>query len=325
EQEARIEQRMLALVEEGLEPAPAALEIEIGLAQAYADYLASTFSGSLAGWRLVVDCAHGAAHALAPQLFRRLGAEVVAIGCSPNGRNINEDCGALHVEGLRRQVMAEGADLGVAFDGDADRAIFVAVNGRAVDGDVVLWMAATWLNERGRLKGASGPTVVATVMSNLGLERALEAQGIRMVRTAVGDKYVLEEMLRCGAVLGGEQSGHVIFLEYATTGDGLLTALRVLEILQERGRKLHELAEGLKLYPQRLINVRVRERRALEAMSAVMQAIREAEVALGREGRVFIRYSGTEPLVRVMVEGAEAELVEAHATRIAEALRRELG
>ncbi len=325
EEEALIEQRIFALLEGGFHPAPAELDVEAGLPEAYADYLASTLPCTLEGLRIVLDCAHGAAAVLAPRLFERLGARVSVIGCAPDGRNINQDCGALHVERLRGRVLAEGADLGIAFDGDADRAIFVARDGRLVDGDAVLWMAGVWLHERGRLTGSAGPTVVATVMSNLGLERAFAERGIRLVRTAVGDKYVLEEMLRCGAVLGGEQSGHVIFLEYATTGDGLLTALRVLEILRERGRSLHELAGELRLYPQLLVNVPVRERRPLEQIPAVAEAIRAAEQALGSEGRVFVRYSGTEPLVRVMVEGAEAERVRAEAARIAAAVKAALG
>ncbi len=325
EEEALIERRIYALLDEGFEPTPVELRVEAGLAESYADYLASTLPCSLEGSRIVLDCAHGAAWSLAPSLFERLGARVSAIGCAPDGRNINRGCGALHVETLRARVLADGADLGVAFDGDADRAMFVAADGRVVDGDAVLWIAGVWLHERGRLKGFAGPTVVATVMSNLGLEKAFAQRGIRLVRTAVGDKYVLEEMLRCGAVLGGEQSGHVIFLEYATTGDGLLTALRVLEILRDRGRSLHELAAELPLYPQALVNVPVRRQRPLDELPSVMQAIRDAERTLGAEGRVFVRYSGTEPLLRVLVEGAAADVVQAQATRIAQAVKAELG
>jgi len=325
EEEARIEQRILELVAEGAAPAAVELRADESLARSYCEYLAGTFAGSLSGWRVVLDCAHGAAYALGPELFRRLGAQVVLMGCSPDGRNINQECGALHVEGLRQQVLAERADLGVAFDGDADRAIFVAGDGRVVDGDAVLWMAGCWLHEQGRLRGKDGPTVVATVMSNFGLELALKALGIKLMRTAVGDKYVLEEMLRCDAVLGGEQSGHVIFREYATTGDGLLTALRVLEILLHRGRALDDLVSDLTLHPQRLVNVRVGERRPLETMPRVVEAMREAERALGAEGRVLVRYSGTEPLVRVMVEGPDVALVDGLAERIAVVLKAELG
>jgi phosphoglucosamine mutase len=223
-------------------------------------------------------------------------------------------------------VLAERAALGVAFDGDADRAIFVSESGKIVDGDAVLLIAARSLLARGKLAGRDGtPVVVATVMSNLGLERALAARGIRLLRTPVGDKYVLEEMLRCGAVLGGEQSGHVIFLDYATTGDGLLTALRVIEATLETGLGLDDLTSELKVYPQRLVNVRVRGKRPLTELTAVTDEIRAAEAAFGPAGRVLVRFSGTEPLARVMVEGPEIEQVEAFAGRIAAAIERELG
>ena len=238
--------------------APLPLVPDPVLAERYLDYLASTVAGGFDGMRIVLDCGNGAAFQLAPALFRRLGAEVHAICCEPNGRNINLGCGALHVESLRAAVLESGAGLGVAFDGDADRAIFVAGNGQIVDGDAVLLIAARALQAAGKLDGGQ---VVATVMSNLGLERALDREGIRLLRTPVGDKYVLEEMVRAGAVLGGEQSGHVIFRQFATTGDGLLTALRVLEIARNAGIGLDELTAGLEIYPQRLQNVRVRERR----------------------------------------------------------------
>lgn len=326
EQEHRIEQRIFELLAGSLEAEPAFLTPEPELVRLYQQYLAATFSGSLEGVKLVVDCGNGAASSLAPDLFRKLGAEVLPLGCAPNGRNINLGCGALHIEELRRTVLAEKADLGVAFDGDADRAIFIAPDGRVVDGDAVLLMAALRLHAQGRLTGAGGrPTVVATVMSNLGLQQALEARGIRFIRTPVGDKYVLEEMLRSGAVLGGEQSGHVIFLEYATTGDGLLTALRVLEILRQSGRRLDELAGELELFPQRLINVRVAKRRPLEELPAVAEAMRAVEEAFGAAGRVLVRFSGTEPVARVMVEGPDEERVHAFAQRIAAAIQDELG
>jgi len=326
QQEHLIEQRIFELLAAGFQPEEASLAPEPTLARLYEDYLASTLKVSLAGLKLAVDCGHGAASDLAPELFRRLGAQVIPMGCAPDGRNINSGCGALYVEQLRRQVLAEKADLGVAFDGDADRAIFIASDGRLVDGDAVLLMAALRLHAEGRLTGAGGqPAVVATVMSNLGLERALQARGIRLIRTPVGDKYVLEEMLRSGAVLGGEQSGHIIFLEYATTGDGLLTALRVLEILRDSRRPLNELAAELQLYPQRLINVRVRRRRPLEELPGLAEAVRAVEQTFGTAGRVLVRFSGTEPVARVMVEGPDAELVNAFAERIAALIRGELG
>ncbi|MEK7408705.1 MAG: phosphoglucosamine mutase [Acidobacteriota bacterium] len=325
EQEHRIEEEIFALLETGVEPAAVALDADPTLDELYEGHLASTFPHSLAGLTLALDCGHGAASRIGPDLLTRLGASVIPTGCSPDGRNINLNCGALHVEPLRQRVTAEKADLGVAFDGDADRAIFIAPSGKMVDGDAVLLMAARHLHEQGRLRGRDGqPVVIATVMSNLGLERALAARGIRLVRTPVGDKYVLEEMLRSGAVLGGEQSGHLIFLDHATTGDGLLTALRVLEILCETGRNLDELSAELEIYPQRLVNVRITARRPLEELVSVTREIRAAEQALGQAGRVLVRFSGTEPLARVMVEGPDLAQVETLAARIAAAITHEL-
>lgn len=222
---------------------------------------------------------------------------------------------------LREQVLASGADVGVAFDGDADRAMLVAPSGKIIDGDAVLYLVGKWLRQHGRLPG---DTVVSTVMSNIGLERALRKSGIRMLRTPVGDKYVLEEMQRIGSALGGEQSGHVIFRDFATTGDGLLTALRVLEIVKESGRGLDELTEDLVIYPQTLVNVRVKARRPLAELDGVNEEIRAAEANFGETGRVLVRFSGTEPLARVMVEGPEQLLIEAAARRIAGAIEREL-
>ena len=326
DEEHAIEQEIFAFLEAGVNPQPIALEPDPGLDCHYIDYLISTAGGSFAGLRMVADCGNGSASGLAPELFGRLGAEVMAMCAEPDGRNINLGCGALHVEKLRERVLAEKADVGVAFDGDADRAIFVSRQGKIVDGDAVLLAAATRLHSLGRLKGPDGrPTVVATVMSNLGLERALNARGIQMLRTPVGDKYVLEEMLRTGAVLGGEQSGHVIFLDYATTGDGLLTAVRLFETMVEQGAGLDELTAGLEIYPQRLVNVRVKSKRPLSELPGVNAEIRAAEQAFGSAGRVLVRFSGTEPLARVMVEGPELSQVEAYASRIAGLIERELG
>jgi len=321
-EEHAIEQEIFRLRDQSVEPQPLNLEVEESLDRQYLDYLVSTASVRFGGMRLTVDCGNGAAYRLAPELFRRLGAHVATLCCAPDGRNINLNCGALHVEGLRQAVVGQSADFGVAFDGDADRAIFIAASGKVVDGDGVLLTAARALKEVGRL---DGNTVVATVMSNLGLERALESHGIRMVRTPVGDKYVLEEMVRLGAMLGGEQSGHVIFRQYATTGDGILTALRVLEIARKAGAGLDELTAGLQVYPQRLVNVRVREKKGLTEVPSVAQEIRRVEEAFGPAGRVLVRFSGTEPLARVMVEGPDLEQVEEFSERIAEAIRREMG
>ncbi len=270
--------------------------------------------------RLAIDAAHGSASDLAPALFERFGAQLDRIGCSPDGRNINLNCGSLHLEGLRQRVLDTGADLGIAFDGDADRALFISHSGKIVDGDAVMLIAAIPLHARGRLR-----EVVATVMSNLGLERALKVHGIGLVRTPVGDKYVLEEMVKRNAPLGGEQSGHVIFRDYATTGDGLLTALRVLEIVRESGSDLDALTAGLEIYPQILVNVRVKERRPLAELTRVNEEVRRAETEFGEAGRVVLRFSGTEPLARVMVEGPRLDRVEHFAHSIADAIRAELG
>jgi phosphoglucosamine mutase len=243
-------------------------------------------------------------------------------GCSPDGRNINLGCGALYVEALRQAVLDSKADVGVAFDGDADRAIFVSKSGRIIDGDAVLLIAARELRAAGRLPHN---LVVATVMSNLGLEKALESDGIRLTRTAVGDKYVLEEMLRSGAALGGEQSGHVIFSDCSTTGDGMLTAVRTLAVVARTGLGLDELAADMKVFPQRLVNVRVREKKTLDDLPSVVQAIRECEGALDGSGRILVRFSGTEPLARVMVEGPKLDRVQHFAESIAAAIRSELG
>ena len=321
-EEHEIEQEILGLRNHGATPTPAPLRVEEELDRQYLEFLLSTLSGPLDGARVVLDCGNGAAYRLAPELFRRAGAQVTSICTEPNGRNINLNCGALHLDALRDAVLAQGADFGAAFDGDADRAIFVSRGGRIVDGDGVLLICGRALLEAGRLPHN---IVVSTVMSNLGLEKALEASGMRMLRTPVGDKYVLEEMVRLGAALGGEQSGHVIFREYSTTGDGMLTALRVFEIARLTGKDLDELTADLTVYPQRLVNVRVKEKRPLADLPSVAEEIRQVEEAFAGAGRVLVRFSGTEPLARVMVEGPDLERVESFSSRIAEAIRREMG
>ena len=321
-EEHAIEQEIFRLRAQGTAPSPFKLSIDEGLDRQYLEYLASTVAVRFDGLRLLIDCGHGAAYRLAPELFRRLGAAVGVLCAEPNGRNINLNCGALHLENLRDAVLAQGADAGVAFDGDADRAIFVARSGKIVDGDAVLLASARALKAAGRL---SGNLVVATVMSNLGLEKALEREGIRLVRTPVGDKYVLEEMVRLDAAIGGEQSGHVIFRQYATTGDGLLTAVRVLEISRQAAAGLDELTADFRVYPQKLVNVRVKHKKALTEVPAVAQEIRKVEEELAGSGRVLVRFSGTEPLARVMVEGPDISGVEAYTARIADAIRREMG
>jgi len=277
---------------------------------------------SLEGLTVVADCAHGAASELAPALLARLGAHVVAINYRPDGRNINRDCGSLHMDELRRRVTAEGAHLGVAFDGDADRALFVDARAEVVDGDATLWVLARHMQERGELEGQR---VVATVMSNLGLELALRSRGIELARTDVGDKYVLEELLRSGASLGGEQSGHIIFPRLSLAGDGMLTTLNLLRVVRETGRPLDELTEGFTRLPQVLTNVRVREKPPLEEVAEIARCVRETENTLGGEGRLLLRYSGTEPLARVMIEGRRQDEIERLAERLASVIRQNLG
>ncbi|MEJ5368534.1 MAG: phosphoglucosamine mutase [Bryobacteraceae bacterium] len=316
-EELRLEGRIFELLGSAQEaPARQAPEEDAALGGKYLDYLAENARAGFDGLRIVLDCANGASFRLAPPLFRRLGASVTEMACEPNGRNINAGCGALHVEGLRQRVLEEGADFGAAFDGDADRCILVSGSGKILDGDHVLLAVGREMRPR---------AVVATVMSNLGLERALAAEGIGLIRTAVGDRYVLEEMLRQDLPLGGEQSGHVIFRDCSTTGDGLLTALRVASIARAAGATLDELTRGFVVYPQRLVNVRFREKKPLEELECVQAEIREAEAEFGSAGRVFVRFSGTEPLARVMVEGPEAERVEYRARRIAAAIEAALG
>jgi len=323
EEEHAIEQEIFRLLEHNTGEARAKPPaVDPGLDQRYIDYLLSTVSIRFDGIHMVIDCGNGSASGLAGQLFRRNGAEVYTIGCDPDGRNINLNCGALHVDALCRAVVDQHADLGVAFDGDADRSIFCSESGKIVDGDAVLLIAARALKASGHL---AGNMVVATVMSNLGLEKALAQDGIRTLRTPVGDKYVLEEMVRVGATLGGEQSGHVIFREYATTGDGMLTALRVLETARRANASIDDLTRDLHVYPQRLYNVRVREKKPLTEMLAVEHEISACEKAMGTAGRVLVRFSGTEPLVRVMVEGPEMTQVEDFGQRIARAIEHEIG
>ncbi|MGH9775672.1 MAG: phosphoglucosamine mutase [Candidatus Acidiferrales bacterium] len=276
---------------------------------------------SLAGMRIVLDCANGAASHLAPELFRSLGAEVMAINAQPDGKNINASCGSLHPEGMQRKVTESRADIGVAFDGDADRAIFSSASGKLVDGDGVLFAAGEYLKATGKLKG---PAIIGTTMANLGLERALAGVGLHFRRVPVGDRYVLEEMLRSGANLGGEQSGHIIFLDDATTGDGMLTALKIASLVSLRG-PLDELVKELKIFPQTIVNVRVRSKPPLDSLPEVARELAAAEKALGQSGRIVLRYSGTEPLARVMVEAEAEKDVRRWSASVAAALRSSIG
>ncbi|HYE64746.1 MAG TPA: phosphoglucosamine mutase [Pyrinomonadaceae bacterium] len=294
------------------------------LRERYLDYLTVEVAAglSLEGLSLAVDCANGAASHLAPELFRRLGARVIAINDSPDGRNINRDCGSLHIEGLSRTVVEEQTDLGVAFDGDADRSLFIDARGQFVDGDATLWVLAQYLAARGELVDG---TVVATVMSNIGLEITLRSKGLRLLRTDVGDKYVLEELLRTGASLGGEQSGHIIFPRQSWAGDGMITTLYLLRAMRDAAARLDELTEGFKRYPQVLINVRVREKRPFNEVARVAQAARQTEARLGASGRLLLRYSGTEPVARVMIEGARQDEIEQYAQTLAATIEETLG
>jgi phosphoglucosamine mutase len=301
----------------------APLEDNAALQADYIQFLIDCVPGlNLDGLRIVADCAHGAAAAIAPDLFPRMGGDVTLLNISPNGRNINDHCGALHPQWVANEVQQRGADLGVTFDGDADRCMLADAHGNVVNGDAILLMAARDLKQRGLL---TDDLVVATTMSNMGLEAALKRSGIRMLRASVGDRYVLEQMQKHNAALGGEQSGHILFPHLATTGDGLLTALVVLDLIARTGKSIDELTADLKVFPQVIVNVKVREKKPLESIPAVRARIREAEKELKDSGRVVIRYSGTEALARVMIEAESEEAMRRHAEAIANAIRLELG
>jgi len=332
ERELAIEKEIFALLQNPAAADDTALKIpgpslpgEAGLRRAYIESLEKSVSSNLSSLRVLADCANGAAAAEAPELFRNLKISGTFTHISPDGRNINEGCGALHPETLGKTVaqFAGKFDLGVTFDGDADRALFCDAGGRVVNGDAVLLAAARDLHAQGKLRA---DTVVATTMSNMGLEIALKNSGIRMIRANVGDKYVLEEMLKTGATLGGEQSGHVIFRDGdATTGDGLLTALRLMDVIVRSGKSLAELVGDLKVFPQKIQNVRVREKVPFAQVSAVQAAISAAERELDGNGRVVVRYSGTETLARVMVEAESEEKVKSVTAAIAGEIQKALG
>jgi phosphoglucosamine mutase len=301
-----------------------AIEPDPALMRDYVDHLVSLVpdGNHVSRARLVFDCANGAACRVVPELVKRLGIQARIIHAEPDGRNINLGCGSLYPETMAEETKSQGADLGVAFDGDADRAIFSTREGRIADGDHVLFATAPYFKRRAALKGDA---VVGTLMTNLGLELALAQQGIGLKRTAVGDKYVLEEMLRSGINLGGEPSGHVIFSDISLAGDGIITLLQVLRVLAETGQSLGELVRGLKQFPQIIRNVPVKEKRPLESIPEVARAVARFRRELGDRGRAVVRYSGTEPLARVMVEADDARAVERHAALIAEAIESALG
>lgn len=325
EVEDRIEELVLSEVDDLPRPIgegigrvfPAEPEVE-----RYIQYLMSTIRANLSGLKIVVDTANGSATDIAPTVLRRLGAEVIAINDRPNGLNINVACGSTHPQALQQAVLRHGADLGLAHDGDADRVIAVDEKGQVVDGDHIMAICGLDLLRKGRLKDN---TIVATVMSNLGLDLAMKRAGGRVLKTRVGDRYVLEEMLKRDLTLGGEQSGHLIFLEHSTTGDGILTALQLLGVLKERGEPLSSLAAVVQKMPQVLLNFRVQRKEGLEENPRIQAAIQRAEEELGEMGRVLVRPSGTEPLIRVMLEGPNKGRLEELAREIGRVIQEEMG
>ncbi|WP_147535936.1 phosphoglucosamine mutase [Bacillus marasmi] len=290
--------------------------------QKYLQYLKQTVDEDFSGIHVALDCAHGATSSLATYLFADLDANISTMGASPNGLNINDGVGSTHPEALAKFVLEKGADVGLAFDGDGDRIIAIDENGQIVDGDQIMYICGKYLKEQGRLKHG---TVVSTVMSNLGYYKALETQGIQSVQTAVGDRYVVEEMKKNGFNLGGEQSGHIIFLDYNTTGDGLLTGLQLVNIMKVTEKSLSELAAEMKKYPQALVNIRVSDKHHVTDNDKVKQIIESVEKEMNGNGRVLVRPSGTEPLVRVMVEAATEESCQAFVNSIAEVVKEEMG
>jgi phosphoglucosamine mutase len=289
--------------------------------KAYLEHLKGTIDTDLCGMHIVVDGANGAASLLAPTLLRELGADVTAINVQPDGKNINVDCGSTHPEGLQQEVVRLGAHLGLAFDGDADRLIAVDEDGQLVDGDRIMMICGQYLKEKEMLKGN---TIVSTVMSNMGFYKALESLGIHSVQTKVGDRYVMEKMREGGYNLGGEQSGHIIFLDYNTTGDGMLTAVQLLRVIKEKGQTLKQLASQMRTYPQVLINAKVRDKAGWDQNPAIVRAIEEAEQALGDQGRVLVRPSGTEPLIRVMAEGPDEQQLAEYVQKIVRVIEEQL-
>jgi phosphoglucosamine mutase len=290
--------------------------------QKYLQYLKQTVDEEFDGIHVALDCAHGATSTLATHVFADLDADISSMGASPNGLNINDGVGSTHPEALAKMVKEKGADIGLAFDGDGDRLIAVDEKGNIVDGDQIMYICAKHLKSEGRLKK---DTVVSTIMSNMGFYKALEANGMQSVKTAVGDRYVVEEMKKNEYNLGGEQSGHIIFLDYNTTGDGLLSGLQLVNIMKITGKKLSELANEMTIFPQKLVNIRVTDKHAVTDNAVVAAKIAEVEQEMNGNGRVLVRPSGTEPLVRVMVEAVSVEACEDYVERIAAVVREEMG
>ncbi len=324
ETELRIEELMDAEKDELPRPVGAGLgmlTVDNDAKYLYLEYIKTTISNRFEGIKVVLDCAHGAAYELAPRLFKELGAEVISIGAEPDGLNINDGYGSTHPEKLREEVLRHGADLGLAFDGDADRLIAIDETGEEVDGDFILCICGDAMNRAGKLKDA---TIVSTVMSNIGFYKATEKLLLNTAKTAVGDRYVMEEMRRSGYNLGGEQSGHVIFLDYNTTGDGILTAIQLVDTMKASGKKLSVLKSMMTKYPQVLVNVRVQDKTNYPNNPAIEAAIQEVEGKLGNNGRVLVRPSGTEPLIRVMAEGPDKSELDLYVGRIVDVVQREL-
>jgi phosphoglucosamine mutase len=327
ETESKIEQLIFEKSVDSVRPTATAIGRAVRLDDAPGRYIAqvkSTFPRELTleGLKLVVDCANGAAYRVAPTALKELGATVIELGVEPDGKNINEGCGALHPDGLAKAVKQHKAHLGIALDGDADRLIVVDEKGNVVDGDAIMAICTGELIARKQLHKK---TLVATVMSNIGLERAVSKWGVKVVRTKVGDRYVVEEMRKHGYALGGEQSGHLVFMDHATTGDGTLAALQVLAVMCRSGKPMSELTTIFEPVPQVLLNVMVKEKRELSKLPAVTKAISGVEKKLGKDGRVLVRYSGTEPKVRVLVEGVDAKKIKAYAEEIGDSLKKSLG
>ena len=324
-----VEAAIEAVIADGLKDVPSPSGAEIGRviaypegAEKYSDFLQRKVDGDFGGLRVVADCANGAASFIAPKLLRSLGADLTAISCRPDGININNNCGSTHLEQLQKAVQEQQADLGSAYDGDADRLLAVDQNGRVVDGDRLLLIFGSYLEKQGLL---AENTVVITVMSNMGLKIALKEKGIKTLETKVGDRYVIEGMKESGAVLGGEQSGHIVFGLDNTTGDGILSSLKLLQIVKQSGKTLAELADEMEQYPQILINVRVKDKNGWEEKAEIRQAIETAQAELADTGRILVRASGTENLLRVMVEGKQQEQIERLANQIADVVKAVMG
>ncbi|WP_342048874.1 phosphoglucosamine mutase [Bacillus sp. OTU530] len=325
EQELEIE----ALLDKEIDELPRPVGGELGQVndyfeggQKYLQYLKQTIDEDFSGLHVALDCAHGATSSLAPYLFADLEADISTIGTSPNGVNINEGVGSTHPETLAAFLKEKGAHIGLAFDGDGDRLIAVDENGQIVDGDQIMYICAKYMNETGRLKKN---TIVSTVMSNLGFYKALEANGIQSVQAGVGDRYVMEEMRKGGYNLGGEQSGHIIFLDYITTGDGMLSAIQLVNIMKATGKPLSQLASEMTKFPQLLVNVRVRDKQQALENTRIQEAIRSVEDEMQGNGRILVRPSGTEPLIRVMAEAPTQEMCEEYVNRIVEVVKQEVG